>query len=228
MKTLGLLGLERSHYFIFRAPNGSGLLELIDRRKGNIRRIDIAEIMNTSDQFLQGHTALPNPAGFKAINIFRNPRNACISWLRWASQLSGEERWPETEEALLKLITKGNWGWGPWPAAMLEFTKWINIGGPCVKFEEICQDGGASVLYIAQNLGLETSKFEAATISASLFGEDDIYRPGTETQQETTWSGRWSNWLECPYWTPAVEQAWRAGMGPEVEWRLGYTEGELA
>lgn len=223
MKTLEHLGLKRSHYFIFRAPNGSGLLEIIDRQKGSIRRIDTVEVMNTFDQFLQGHTALPSPSGFKVINIFRNPRNACISWLRWASQLPGEDRWPETEETLIKLITKGNWGWGPWPTAMLYFTKWISYGEPCVKFEEICHDGGASVLYIAQNLGLKITPARAAQISLDLYGNDPIFQPGTKDQRESTWSGKWSNWLECPYWTSKVEQAWQASDGPRVEECLGYT-----
>lgn len=170
----------------------------------------------------------------KVINIVREPRNAVISFLRWA------ERTPDTKggrhyfdlggnaESAISLLEAGAYLYGPWVQAMMNFVPWTRTPGVLnVRFEDIATDGGATVAriadfvgYIGESVVKQTTR--RAWVYAGLMGNGHDIDGVTVCPDKSTWTGQLSDWRSCVWWTPAVEDCWRAKGGSRLEAALGY------
>jgi len=194
---------------------------------------DIAGMLALDDSnYIHCHTCPPMPhKPLRAINIVREPRNALISFLRWS------ERTPDTkggrhffdlganEESAVSLIEAGAYLYGPWVQAMMNFVPWTRMPGVLnVRFEDIASDGGETVAKIANFIGA----FDADSgrnrdwVYNGLMGHGHDIDGVTVCPDKSTWTGSLSDWETCGFWTPAVEDAWRAKGGSRLETALGY------
>jgi hypothetical protein len=178
------------------------------------------EILGDDDVYYHGHVSplVRLEGGTKMVYIVRNPRNATISFLRWAEK-RGQPKFKTNEESLIELIERGAYKYGPWPLAMLTWSAWSTIPSVLtVRFEDICTDGGKSVAAINDRFfNGDFSRSEVETIYENLYGSG-----GAMPEDKSTYSGEWSNWRECGYWSPYVEERWIESGGESAEKALGY------
>ncbi len=176
--------------------------------------------------FMHAHIcagSLPNPC--QMVFCLRDPRNALLSFLRWAEKRDAEVTpFKVCEEDALRLIYCGPYGAAlPWAQSWNAFAMWYGAKGVCsVRFEELCHDGGVSVARIAGYVNVDPDK--VAGVYEGLFGngKDIAGRPVYEGA--STWTGQWSDWRDL--WTDRIDAAWTETGGPEFEKRFGYEKQE--
>jgi hypothetical protein len=137
------------------------------------------------------HSPYASKPDGKTVCTFRNPRNILVSWLRFTGQ-------PVTQGMLIEQMQTFE-GEGI-AAAGAKYTPYLTDPAVlCVHYEELWQDGGATVAQIASFLGVPVL--------------DDCYDniPGLTV----SWTGSPSQWQD--HWTDIVDAAWKEHGGEELE-----------
>ena len=180
------------------------------------------------NHYIHSHVCAPEPAyeHSKVIHISRHPRNATLSFLRWAEK---NEKGPKYDkESMLNLLYHGAYNYGPWISAMWMFDGWreaaLTPSLQCrilaVEFENICIDRAGTIHRIVDFLGYPHDK--DAWIYKNLFGGGHEMEDIVVCPDKSTWSGKWSDWKTCPFWDDEVANAWRHLGGGDLERKMGY------
>jgi len=166
--------------------------------------------------YVRGHYKFSDgvPSDGAHFYIIRNPRNSVISWIRW--ERPGCKISEITEDMVLCIIEEfDTTGVRPGPFYSFSprnigqyyslFNGWL-FSPDCTvfKYEQMLTDGGSSITKIADILGC---------------GCKGVYEnaPKKKTDTNTFYRSDWTF-----HWTPAIDDAWRANGGIEIEERLGY------
>lgn len=167
--------------------------------------------------FIHSHVGwTEDPRIDKIVHITRNPRNASLSFLRWAKARGRGLDYTRTD--LRNLLSWGLYDYGAWLRAMVQFHEWTDDPRACcVRFEDICTDGGESVSRILKYLGEPNQ--QTARIYAGLYGNGKQIDGVDVYEGLSTWTGELSDWTTCPWWD---EDLWNQFDGPAIEKVLGY------
>lgn len=161
------------------------------------------------DHFVHAHLIWRAPlaerlAAHRHLFVIRNPRNIALSWMRHRKRQDPDLT--ESAETLERIVRGGMFGHSV-PAFIDLHRGWLDDAHVCaVRFEDLVARDAASLTRIALHVGAlpDPAQYERA------FGEGSTY------------TAKLSDWSDSPYWTEAVETAWRDSGGPQVSEALGY------
>ncbi len=171
----------------------------------DITKSPVDQVLSYSDDFyVHAHVAFSSELNLKNkhIVIFRNPKNAAVSWMR--ERVKGNPQLQPGKELLIKLIEKGIHK-KPLPRVYESYLPWLSDANTCsVKFEAVFEP--ETIAKILQYLDLDLALAEKVADSK---------------HQGPTATSSWSKWQE--YWDEEVEEVWNRYEGNTVCHKLGYT-----
>jgi len=191
---------------------------------------------HNKNMFYRGHMAYVYPWD-DVITIFRDPRNAAVSWVRYFGHIKhgqGKYDWKETKTDLIALILRCGepvGQRGSFVQLYYSYLGWLD-NGFCVFFEDICSDDGKTVKRIADKVGYKGDSME---VYEKLYGgavHPAVHKDEKGRNLQAGWStftGKLSDWEKV--WDDDIQRAWEMVSGDmlvyEFNRRLALSRGEV-
>lgn len=184
-------------------------------RGGPWRRVrSLWEVMNhrANDRVIGAHVhADIDLWSHPVVFVYRHPRNVLVSWSRWVSVgldwTRAEAEPPLAEvharmdgEAIERVLGR-----------MRAYVGWRERAAISFRFADYVENPKAVSATICAAVGI------APADPMKAFGDR---APWVTSNYRGTWSGRHSDWRA--FWTDAIDAAWNAAGGPDVEALYGY------
>lgn len=210
LKICGFLGFKDSEIFIFSDNRGKTKARKPERDSGAKERIHIdAAFEKDNAYFCHAHLFPWNFTNHKVITIFRDPRNAIVSAMRYQKKHGMTER-----ETIIKFIRYGYRQFPTWVDYNNKFLPWLHLGLP-VRFEKISEVD--TLEEICNYLGVEA---DCKLLSENLLGGGKVINGKPMYSSFSTWSGKNSDWKE--YWDEKIDKLFMETGGGELLEALGY------
>ena len=213
MKLCGLSGKRDSNLILERYPNHEHLHTMILIAGQQKFEITPDQAWYPDDRwFALCHASWPTPEieNERILTIFRDPRNALVSYARWHVQ-EGAIPQESIHDFMDLLLRKGSKDTGNWVDWQRSFLPWKNRAW--TRFEGLYNR--EEITRIARKLGIKMQQLQSKTVLERLHdGEAGGHN------HRSTWSGRHSRWEE--WWNPKMEEAWKTAGGPRLLEEMEY------
>lgn len=147
-----------------------------------------------------------NLSQHKMINIFRDPKNTLISYLRWADRRN--KGFKKTKNDLKKLITDGYCGMSFFKSISQYYEYKSNKNVLCVNYENLLEID--TLKNISKFIGADSS-LDLEYISQNAYGNGKKLPNGKDAYHAlSSWSGNSSNWQD--WWDDEIDALWNTTL----------------
>jgi hypothetical protein len=211
-KTCALIGFKDSAVFLVQhKPNATiKAREITDSGK---KKIDWSYANTFSDDyFCHAHIAYPvitDLSNHKVINIWRDPRDAAVSFIRWADRRN--KGFKNTKHDLKRLLQFGYGGAPTWAQLYKNYIEWLN-DPTCLNLTWNNLQNGVAFDDLQNFLNIS---FDSDYVLNNLWGNGKVLPTGVAAYKSlSSFSGEVSNFTN--YWSDDIDKIWTDLGGYEL------------